>query len=379
MRIGFEAKRATHNSRGLGNYSRGLIEGLLETGFNDHLYLYTPDLDSYFAKRWIDSLSSNAHPILPSTLVGKTFKGLWRSHFVLNELLHDNLDLYHGLSHELPIGKFPFPVKKIVTIHDLIFLRYPQFFSLIDRWIFFQKVAYACKEADLIIAICEQTKKDLVHFLNIPEQKIKIHYQSCSPLFYESVSPDLISLIKDKYKIKRSYILNVGAFEPRKNQLTLIEAFHEISSQVDVDLVLIGKGKDYLAKAKEKTLSLKLSDRVHFLESVTHTELPGFYQAADVFCFPSLFEGFGIPIVEALYSKVPIITSLGSCFPESAGPQSIFVDPLSPGEIANALLRLYEQPILRNEMIVNGLEYAKRFHRGVSTLELRGLYAELIG
>ncbi len=146
----------------------------------------------------------------------------------------------------------------------------------------------------------------------------------------------MTDLIKEKFKINRPFILNVGAFEERKNQLSLIEAFSKISKNSDHDLVLIGNGKQYLEECKNKALKLGLLSRIHFLSNVPFNDLPTIYQAADLFCFPSHFEGFGIPIIEAIYSKIPVITSLGSCFPESAGPDSEYIDPLSVQDIIDS-------------------------------------------
>lgn len=380
MRIGFEAKRATHNFRGLGNYSRGLIEGLLEYAPEEELFLYTPSVKDKRAEDWINALPSTAHLKLPQTFLETKLSSFWRSFLLAGDLSKDSLDIFHGLSHELPFGlKGEKPYKKIVTMHDLIYLRYPEFFPALDRMVYHQKFKYACKNSDLIIAICDQTKLDLQNYLGVDEQKIVVHYQSCAPQFYQALDAGAIEAVKQKYKLNKPFIINVGAFEERKNQLTLLEAYAQIAEHQDTDLVFIGQGKSYKEKVEARISELKLNDRVHVLNSVGFDELPSIYQAAKIFCFPSLFEGFGIPIVEALFSKTPVITSFGSCFPESAGPDSYYIDPLSIESLSKGLQKVLSDEGLQSRMVEKGYEYVQRFHRKESTRSLVDIYHRELG
>ena len=377
MRIGFEAKRATHNFRGLGNYSRGLIEGLLEYYPEDELFLYAPPIKDERAQKWADSLSSKAHFKFPESALEKKLSSLWRSFLMADDLKKERLDLFHGLSHEIPyrLGKLPF--KKAVTMHDLIFLRYPEFFPFIDRVVYSQKFNYACRHSDMVIAICEQTKEDLIRFLGVDEKKIVVHYQSCDPIFYDITTAQKQDEVKTKYNLQKPFILNVGAFEERKNQLRLVEAYASIAHKIEEDLVLIGQGKKYKEQVIEKINALKLEKRIHVLEGIPFAELPLIYQAAKVFCFPSLFEGFGIPIVESLFSKTPVITCFGCCFPVSAGPDSYYVVPLSNSSIADGLAHVLSNQNLQEQMITKGLEFVQKFHRKNSTSHLVELYTQL--
>ncbi len=141
--------------------------------------------------------------------------------------------------------------------------------------------------------------------------------------------------------------------------------------------MLVGQGKKYKQQVEERIKKLKLDTRVHILGSIEHAELPTLYQAAKVFCFPSLFEGFGIPIIEALFSGTPVITSLGSCFPESAGPDSIFIDPLSHSDISKSLIYLLGDSSLQNSMRIKGLEFVQRFHLKNTTNQLMDYYRQV--
>lgn len=377
MRLGFDGKRATQNFRGLGNYSRGLIEGLLDYS-QEEIFLYTPTVNDERAKRWLKEHESPRLTVRePQSLIAQKIPSLWRSFSIVSDLKKDNLDLFHGLSHEIPVGLDGAKCKSVVTIHDLIFLRYPEFFPLIDRITYKKKFSYAGKNADMVIAICEQTKRDLIEFLGVDEKKIVVHYQSCDPVFYEMRDFSEQKALMAKYSFERPFILTVGAFEERKNQLALISAYGKIANQVEQDLVLIGNGKKYLESCKKKVEELGLSNRVHFLSNIPFSELPVFYQTADLFCFPSHFEGFGLPIVESLFSKTPVITSFGSCFPESAGPDSVYVDPLSVQDISDKMLKVLNDVSLQENMIAKGFEFVQQFHRENVNTKLLECYAKL--
>lgn len=377
MRLGFDGKRATQNYRGLGNYSRGLIEGLLEFS-EEELYLYSPPVSDDRTKKW---LQQNQNPRLhlkePGNILEQSVPALWRSFSIISDLKKDKLDLYHGLSHEVPVGIKGLPMKSVVTIHDLIFLRYPEFFPFIDRMTYKRKFSYAGNNSDMVIAICEQTKRDLIEFLGVDEKKIVVHYQSCDPIFYQERADFEKKSVAKKFGIESKFILNVGAFEERKNQLKLIEAYALIANKIEHDLVLVGSGKKYLEECKRKASELNLSSRVHFLSNVPFNDLPVLYQASELFCFPSHFEGFGIPIVEALFSKTAVITSFGSCFPESAGPDSEYVDPLSAIDISDKIYKVLSDKSLQDKMISRGHTFVQKFSRKNSTANLLECYAQL--
>jgi glycosyltransferase involved in cell wall biosynthesis len=376
MNIGFDGKRATMNFRGLGNYSRGIIEGLLDYS-SEEIYLYTPNTDSPRAQEWLKNLhNSRLHVKKPATAIERKLHSLWRSFSVSTDLRKDNLDIYHGLSHEIPFSSRFIKAKKVVTIHDLIFMRFPEFFPFLDRVTYKAKFKFSCDHSDMVLAICEQTKSDLIEMLGIEEKKILVHYQSCDPVFYQMGTQDQHRNLKEKYKLHRPFILTVGAFEERKNQLGLIKAFSMLQKK-DHDLVLIGAGKKYLTQCKELVHSLGLDSRVHFLSNISFTELPLFYQAAEVFCFPSFFEGFGLPIVESLFSKTPVVTSIGSCFPESGGPDSLYADPNRAEDIADKLSLVLNDKLLQNSMTEKGYEFVQRFHRKHSTESLLDCYSQL--
>jgi glycosyltransferase involved in cell wall biosynthesis len=378
MKIGFDGKRALFNFRGLGNYSRGIIEGLLDCPEHE-CFLFAQQPKDLRSLKWLQSHESKKLKLIENqSTLSKLFPAVWRSVLIKKDLMKTELDIYHGLSHEIPFGLQQTPFKKVVTMHDLIFMRYPEYFPWIDRKSYYQKFTYACRHSDLVLAICDQTKKDLIDFLQVDEKKIVVHYQSCDPHFYQLRNEHEIKNFKSLNQLTEKYILNVGAFEERKNQKLLIEAFSKLVNKIPHHLVLIGNGKKYLDECKDLITNLGLNSRVKILQNISFNDLPLYYQGADLFCFPSHFEGFGIPIVEALFSNIPVITSLGSCFPESAGPSSVFIDSRSLAELSMGIEKTLQNPEQMNQMKKSGLEFAKKFERKQVTTKLVKHYSQLL-
>ncbi len=370
MNIGFDAKRAFLNNSGLGNYARTLIKSLNEY-FPENTYslFTTRQAENDFQKHIAPFSNIQLHE--PQHFIDKKLRSRWRSYGMTNTLKEQHLDVYHGLSNELPFNISEFKGKKIVTIHDLIFLRYPKLYPYLDRKIYNKKFRHACDVADTIIAISEETKRDIEKYYFIPESKIKVIYQSCDPAFYKTQTDAHISEVMAEYKLPPEYLLYVGTIEERKNLLTIVKALKEIK---DIPLVVIGKRKSYFNKVMEYAVANKLQDRIIVLENVDNCDMPVIYKQAKVFIFPSMFEGFGIPIIEALTSKTPVITTKGGCFPEAGGPDSIYIDPTDEKELAEKIRLLLQSEQLRNDIAAKGFEYVQRFHPKVISAQMMEIY-----
>lgn len=352
MKIGFDAKRAFHNMRGLGNYSRDLIRILQERKVAD-LYLFNPKPKAFSGVK----IDTQTHVITPKSFFWKKLKSLWRILKISELSKKEQLDVYHGLSGEIPLGIYK-NTYTIVTIHDLIFVRYPHLYSFFDRKIHFWKFRYAAHKSHHVIAISEQTKRDIVDFLGIPESKISVVYQGCHKAFKEIYSEEEKRKVRKKYGLPEKFVLNVGAIEPRKNALEIVKAIKDL----DISLVLVGKKTKYFDEIENFCRKNQMQKRVLTLKNVPMEDLAIIYQLATVFCYPSVFEGFGIPIIEALFSKVPVITSAGSCFPEAGGKHSIYIDLNNAStEIKQAILTIIANDELRKTMIEKGFEYAQNF------------------
>lgn len=366
MKIGFDGKRAANNLTGLGNYSRSLIYQLANYFPNNQYLVYAARVKEHSQ---IKAFFKTKGILLE--LAWSSF--LWRSFGILKQLKSDEVGLYHGLSQELPIGIRASGIKSIVTIHDLIYVRFPQYFPIIDRLIYTWKCKYACKHADGILAISERTKQDLVSLFKIPAEKIKVIYQSCDDAFKEPFTSERLLDIKAKYQLPDSYILNVGTIEERKNQLLLVKALAGVPASVK--LVLIGKQQAYAKKIHAELERLNLSDRVIFLKDVSFLDLPGIYQMAKLFVYPSVYEGFGIPIIEALYSGVPVIAATGSCLEEAGGPPSVYVQPGDAAALTAAINRLLLSDEQRQLMIEECLKFVQKFNNEAIARELMAYYS----
>ncbi len=359
MRIGFDAKRAAQNKTGLGNYSRFVIEGLTKYVSAERYLLYVPN------PRKTASLGKVLQPDNttmrhPATFFWKKLRSLWRVWGITADLKNDGIDLFHGLSNELPLNiRSARSIRSVVTIHDLIFLRYPEFYPYIDRKIYAYKFRKACLNADRIIAVSECTKRDIVHFFGIPEAKIDVVYQGCDGSFKQPVGASGRERIARKYGLPAYYVLYVGSIEERKNLLLVAQALAFLPPEVQV--MAVGRRTPYADKVEAYLRQHGLQHRMRLISHVPFDDLPALYQAASVFVYPSKFEGFGIPLLEALNSGTPAIGATGSCLEEAGGPHSLYVSPTDARALADAINRTLTDSDLRERMIAEGKKYALRF------------------
>jgi glycosyltransferase involved in cell wall biosynthesis len=369
--IGYDAKRIFHNTTGLGNYGRDLVRILSKRNPSLFFYLYNPK------QKTVKSLDliHNIFEKLPEKLIWKRLSSIWRQGPILRQLKDDNIILFHGLTGELPRGINKTKIKTIVTVHDLIFVRYPELYSYIDRRIHLEKVKYSTKVADRIIAISEQTKNDIVEFLKVEPSRIDVIYQGCHQIFKEKISHEEKSEVLKKYSLPKDFILNVGTINERKNILNLVKAVQKTTH----NLVVVGSKTEYFNKI-EAFLQTdgQLRKRIHFLEKVPLKDLAALYQTAELFVYPSIFEGFGIPIVEALFSGTPVISSTGSCFSEAGGLDSIYVDPNNVSLLAEKIKWVLNNPSVSKKMIENGYIHAQKFKDDLIAESLIQFYSELV-
>ncbi|MBN9484786.1 MAG: group 1 glycosyl transferase [Bacteroidetes bacterium 43-93] len=381
MRIAFDAKRAYQNTTGLGNYSRMLIKALAAEYPQHEYYLAAPKQTELFTPT-----NPNIHIITP-TGFNTSMRSMWRSDFVKADLKANNIDIYHGLSNEIPKGIHTTGIKSVVTIHDLIFERYPKQYAAIDTAIYRYKFRYAAKHADKVIAISEQTKQDLIQYYQTPKDKIAVCYQSCDPIFEARKDEAAIAATKAAYGLPGKYFLYVGSVIERKNLLTICKAMAELKNRLPVPLVVIGNGGKYLQQVKEYISKEELTDRVLFLsEQATAqrpsfknaTDFPAIYQGATALIYPSIYEGFGIPILEALWSRLPVITSNLSCLPETGGDAAYYIDPMSVSEMATAMQKVALDESMRATMIDKGLLHAAKFTPEQHAASVMKVYQSLL-
>jgi glycosyltransferase involved in cell wall biosynthesis len=355
MNVAFDAKRAFHNTRGLGNYSRDTIR-LLSTFFPENQYLLFNPTDKNNIRF---QMQGNTREIRPESIFWKAVPSLWRSFGMCNQINKLKPDIFHGLSQELPLGINKTGARSIVSMHDAIFMRYPELYSSTYRAIFIQKNKYACRVADHIIAISEQTKRDIIQYFNADETKISVVYQGCNNIFREEVSEPQKIEIRKKYNLPDRFLLNVGAIEKRKNAALIVEALHR--RRLDIPLVIIGKPTLYINEIKSLISTYKMEEQVLFIHNAETVDLPAIYSLSDIFIYPSIFEGFGIPILEALCTKTPVITSTGSCFEETGGSYSRYINPQNADELGDAILEIMNGSDLVKVMKNEGFIFSKKF------------------
>lgn len=368
MKIGFDAKRAIANKTGLGNYSRFVINNLAHY-YPENSYI----LFSEKAKP-ANSELSNSKSIY--YVIKERFAFLWRVLGIKKEIVANQVDIFHGLSNEIPYNINKSKVKSVLTMHDVIFRVYPKFYPFIDRIIYNIKAKYSCKQADHIVAVSECTKRDVMKYYGISDDKISVVYQGCNSVFYQKYSVDEKNAIQQKYNLPSKFLLSVGTIEERKNILQIVKVLEGLSD--DIHFVAIGKGKDYANRVQKYIDTNNLSDRVHFLTAVPLADLPIIYQSAQIFIYTSLYEGFGIPIVEAQACGIPVIAATGSCLEEAGGEHSIYVDSHNVEELSLVICNLLSNPELCDEMVRKGKEYIKRFSDEECTKAMMKVYSSLL-
>lgn len=373
MRIGFDAKRAFNNTRGLGNYSRDLIRIMLEHYPNNAYFLYSASEKI----RFISELVGNASIVHPQNAVWNTFPSVWRSFGIPFQYEAKELDIFHGLSNEIPMNLTKRKTKTVLTMHDLIFLKMPELYNIPDRILYRKKYLGSCERADAVIAISEQTKKDLIEFTQMDENKISVIHQGCNPIFYQEVHQEAIKRVKEKHQLPEQYFLTVGAIEARKNHGLIVEALK--ISKIDMPLVIIGRPSgDGLIQLQKLISDHHLQDQVLIRQQIPTEDLPAIYHAAALFVYPSLYEGFGIPLLEALNCGVPVIGSKGSCLEEAGGPSSKYIDPYNAEELADTMTQICSNNELRNQMIQDGYQHTMKFSDQVIASKINDLYEKLL-
>lgn len=373
MVIGFDAKRAFQNNTGLGNYSRMLLCGLASEHQNLRAFLYSPRISGEYAKYF--SGYANISTRTPSS-IDRFFPDIWRRFGVTVHLSEDKVKLFHGLSHELPHG-IPRSIKRVVTMHDLIVWRYPQFYKPLDRVVHRIKQRHSCRIADVVVAISEQTKRDLMEYLHVPESKIRVIYQSCDPMFWEPVAESDIDYVRSTYHLPEKYVICVGTIEERKNQLAVVKALAQLPA--DVHLVIVGKNHGgYHVVLSGAIRSNGLTERVHILHDADFEDFPALYAGAVASVYMSLFEGFGIPILESMCSGTPVVTSNVSSMPEAGGDAALYADPKNPDEIAARLKSIIDDPGLRSQLVEKGKVQCQKFTPHIAVSGLYDLYMSLL-
>lgn len=354
MRIGIDVSFVTRDRVGVDQYLYNLLKSLAKTDTVNSYFLYSnkdiPEEFTDIGRNFKTVIFKNR--ILPRIL--------WVQFILPGLLKRDGIDLLHAPCYVAPAGA---PCPMVITFHDMASWLFPQKFRIKHRIVYSLFVPSFAKKADGIIAVSECTKHDLVRLFRMPEEKITVVYEGASELFKPVDDTALLENIRKKYSLPGKYILYVGMLEPRKNVPVLVRAFKQLKDSTGVEhkLVIVGK-KGWMYDEIFKTVrSLKLEDEVIFTGYITDKELPLIYSASELFVYPSAYEGFGLPLLEAMACGVPVIASNVSSIPEITGDAVVLVNPDNAGELSKAMNKIISDKSLQESIRKKGLERAGMF------------------
>jgi len=383
MKIGFDGKRAFQNKTGLGNYIRSLLAVLGQYFPKNEYVLFAPIETNLFTTAGIP----NTTVVTPQSAFYKKFGALWRRRGMIRDIRQSGIDVFHGTSNELPRGISNSGIKSVVTVHDIIFERFPETYNFDERYVHRWKIKQACKEANAVIAISQQTKNDLIDFYKVPAEKIFVCYQTCNPIFQRIVPAEEKAIVKERYHLPDTYFLFVSSIAPRKNLIAVLKAMALLKEKINIPLVVIGNGVKEKEEAKqfaadngfaENLILLNekpVSTELHF---TTAADFPAIYQQALALVYPSIFEGFGAPLLEALYSSLPVISSNTSSLPEVGGEAALYFAPHDIEMLAKHLLSVAENENLRSEMKAKGFKQASLFTSEQHAKDVMAVYESVL-
>jgi glycosyltransferase involved in cell wall biosynthesis len=362
MLIGIDASRATSAApTGTEIYSRELIRALLALDQRNQYRLYTREraAESFLASRELRITNYELRNI--------PFPRLWTHARLSYEMLTRAPDVLWVPAHVLPLIH---PRRSFVTIHDLGQVHFPEAHPATQRAYHNWAVWWNARRATRLFADSESTRDDLARFFRVPQEKITVVYPAYDAQLYRPIrDAAMIEKTRAKYRVGKDYILTIGTIQPRKNYARLIEAFTKLSID-NCQLVIVGKRgwlSDEIFARVEKS---NLQSLISILDYVPASDLPALICGARVFAFPSLYEGFGLPILEAHACGTPVVCSMTSALPEAAGDAALFFDPLDVDAIAGAIQRAWTDDALRAKLIARGFENVKRFSWEVSARQI---------
>lgn len=363
MFIGIDTSRAVRSQRtGTERYSLEIIRHLLQL----------PEAAHHRWRLYLDHID----PVAPTTLFPLQTPGaqtqnvefchlparpLWTHRVLGQEVLQRPPDLLFIPAHVLPLQlsarRLP---PSVVTIHDLGYHAFPETHTAAQRLYLTWSTRWSAMAATRLIAVSQATARDLTSYYDTPPPKIDIVYEA---LFPEPVQPTKATIVQERYELPERYALFVGTIQPRKNLERVLRAYHKLQQTATPswELVLAG-GRGWRSELLyQLAIELGIHNQVHFLGYVADEALPALYRSARFFCFPSLFEGFGLPVLEAQHYGTPVMIANNSSLPEIAGDAALLVDPTDVDAIADAMLRLSQDEVLRQRLIAAGHENVKRF------------------
>jgi len=366
MRIGIDARLVHYRKAGISQYTLRLLDELAQIAPDDEFVVFQSRKDR---QALVDQPNFVRHPLWtpPHHRLEQWLLPL--------ELTAVDLDVLHSPDFIPPFRR---NCKSVITIHDLNFLLYPHFLTP-QSASYYGQIDQAVRKCDHIIAVSQSTKRDIVRLTGAPESKITVVYEAAHPIFRPLEDQAMLAEMKERLAIERDFVLFVSTIEPRKNVSTLLLAFKRLldSYHPSVNLVLAGEKGWLFDEVFALVKKLELDGRVQFLGRVTLEDLLGLYNAAAMLVHPALYEGFGLPPLEAMACGTPVVVSNTSALPEVVGDAALLVDPTDADSMAVAIWRLLSDENLQQEMTAKGLCRARRFSWKKAALQTLNIYHRL--
>jgi glycosyltransferase involved in cell wall biosynthesis len=372
MAIYIDVSSAVHSKAGIGRYAESLARALIGD---------QPGRFALFYNRVKGSQPPRGLEGVPRHTIRAGYKpwrmAVWMGQLArvgFNQLVPD-AELFHATEHLLPPLR---DVPMVLTVHDMIFKLYREHQKPLNYWYLNATMPLYCRRADAIITVSESSKRDIVAHYGLDPAKITTIYEAASPEF-APVPPDVVERVRNSYGLPQRYLLHVGTIEPRKNLTRLVEALQHLrETGLVVPLVVVGsKGwlyDDFFCRVEE----LEAGEAVLFPGYVPAADLPGIYCGAVIAAMPSVYEGFGLPVLEAMACGTPVVSSRASSLPELGGQAARYFDPYDVDEMAEAIRTVWTDPELQNEMRHHGLAQAAAFSWAQAAKETLAVYNGLL-
>jgi glycosyltransferase involved in cell wall biosynthesis len=368
MRIAIDATSIPPKPAGAGVYAIELVRGLAQRDDRRDGY-------AVFARgRWFDELlaTKSNWRIERMPVPSRVRRLAWEQLELSGALTRLRIDVLHSTHHTLPLR--PTSARRVVTIHDVTFLRIPQRYPVARRIYMQTTTRFAVRVADAIIVPSQAVRDDVMPLLRVRQDKLHIVYEAAGPQ-YAPMDRERAFATARRYGLEPPYILSVGSLEPGKNRARLIRALHQLRGEgVAHQLAVVGQPAWKHEHDASLVRQLGMDRQVRFLGYVPDVDMPALYNAAAVFAFPSLYEGFGLPVIEAMACGIPVLTSNVSATAEVAGEAALLVDPHSTAEIRDGLARLIADADLRDSLAFRGLARAAEFSWRRAAEETHALY-----
>lgn len=370
MLISIDARGASwYAGTGIGTYTREIIRNIINMDKINDYYLFWSDRDYEMLK---------GYPNIKISMSSKKHHRFWDQYYIPDILKNKKVDLYH-----VPQNGIGLPQSKnciyVATIHDLIPYIMPETVGRGYLTKFLSQMPAIISSVDMIITVSEWSKKDIMRIFDVPEDRIAVTHLAADTIFKPLNKDSAVQFIKETYGISGNMILYLGGFSPRKNVKSILVAFSMIykSLSKDYKIVIIGSAKDEHQFLNKLAQSLNIGDSVLFTGYVPYEDLPYFYNASDVFVYPSLYEGFGLPVLEAMCCGTPTITSNVSSIPEVAGDGGLLINPCDAEELSRAIFNVLEDNSMKADLITRGFERASLFNWKSTAAETLSIYENI--